>query len=158
MMWLALVLILFSGIEDRLIGWGGIGRFKPVLAGLVGFSAIAYAFGMHSVGCLEFACAWLLWRCAEPMKIVSLGASINPITLPQVFGTFIRHLIGSMLFLIPAFLHSLHRVVPVFEAMLMFSFFAAFLAWLNVRVIPNAVTETTRGLVLGYCLYLGFWA
>ena len=162
-MLVALILIITCGVLDRLIGWGGYGRSKPVLGGLLALIGIAYvatlgAAGNNAtywLGIVTFGLAFFVWRTPQWHLF---GGSINP-AANKVFGTFLRHCL-ALAFLLPAYYLG-YNLTVVGAAMIVFALGATCLARINAKGYDvgkdyNDEVEITRGILLGLCLSIGF--
>lgn len=139
--------VLFCGLLDRLIGWGGFGRTKPVIFGIIGLGLISYFLGLPLATCLTIGIAFMIWR-TPPWKI--FGGSLDP-KPNELLGTFARHLL-ALIFVIPAY----YAGVPIMTAvagMTVFAIIATLLGFVNNK-IGNDKVEIARGALLGLILTL----
>lgn len=145
-------LALVCAVDDRLIGWGGFGRTKPVIGTALALAGLAYVAGLPPVAVGTFPIAFMIWRTPDWHL---LGGSINPAP-SKAFGTFARHLL-TLAFLLPAYWAGV-SVAWTAVCMAVFAVVATMLALWNYEKQghPNAWVETLRGLALGLLLAVPF--
>ena len=150
----ALILVLLTlgmAFFDRLIGWGGYGRTKPVIASIIFLAGIGYALDFPVLAWATLPVAFLIWR-TPGWK--TLGGSLAPVNKSEVFGTFRRHLL-ALGFVFPLYWAGFN-VVPTIICMIIFALCATGLGILNAIWFAkgkdhNEWIEAVRGLSLG-CL------
>lgn len=148
----AAALVAICGADDRLIGWGGWGRAKPVALAVLGLAGIAFWMGLKPASIATLPIAFLIWR--TPGWGL-LGGSINPAPGRAIY-TFFRHSL-AFAFLAPAYWSGL-RLIPVGVSILGFVLAATLLAMINFfsSAKENGVIEFIRGCALGAALAAGF--
>src|ERR1700757_4471726 len=113
------------GLYDRLVGWGGWGRTKPVIGCSVATIAISLFSHLSLLTAILMCLAFLAWR-TPPWGL--FGGSINP-SPRQSGGTFARHLL-SLAFVIPALVAGVPLIVST-VFLVLFSVIATSLGVLN---------------------------
>ncbi len=145
-------IVALCGVADRLIGWGGWGRTKPMILIVLALAGWAWWAMGGLYDAIALPVAFLAWRTPG---WGFLGGSINPAPGKAIY-TFFRHSL-AFAFLVPAYLAGLH-LLPVGVAILAFVTAATVLAVINYFTLAtlNGVVEFVRGCCLGAALGAGF--
>lgn len=166
-----LLSILLFAFLDRLIGWGGFGRTKPVILGAGLIIALFHFGGVSSnplllQGAPEWliayfapfliAVAFFIWR---TIAWKTLGGSLNP-EVSEAPGTFARHSLAFVF--VPVGLVAGVSLFPLAGAILGFVIAATLLGRANNIYGSdrgkdiNEWIEIARGAFLGLALAIGF--